>query len=100
VQPGNRLLKKGTAVLKITESCAQGVGTLKLEGKILAPWIEEVRSACTASTKKHSATLLDLSGVSFVDLAGARLLHELVASGIRIVTPSRFVAELLHTENP
>jgi anti-anti-sigma regulatory factor len=87
-------------VLKITESSAEGMGTLKLEGKILAPWGDEVRSACAASTKKNTATLLDLSGVTFVDLAGVRLLHELVASGIKIVSPSRFVAQLLHTENP
>ncbi|MDB5290049.1 MAG: hypothetical protein JWL69_1290 [Phycisphaerales bacterium] len=87
-------------MLKITATSAAGVATLKLEGKILAPWVGEVREACAAAAALAPATRLDLAGITFVDLAGAQLLRELIASGVKIVSPSRFVAELLHTLNP
>jgi hypothetical protein len=43
---------------------------------------------------------LDLAAVTFLNAAGAELLHELIRQGIIITRCSAFVAELLHVEEP
>jgi hypothetical protein len=70
---------------------------IKLEGKLLQPWVDEVR--------RHFVTVdnglvpgLDLSGLSFVDSPGAELLRQLVQRGVRIHSCSPFVAELLRLD--
>jgi anti-anti-sigma regulatory factor len=67
---------------------------LKLEGKLLGPWMEELSRACEAQTSVR----LDLAAVTFVDIAGIELLRELIHRGVRITTCSGYVAELLHLE--
>jgi hypothetical protein len=68
---------------------------VKLEGKLLEPWIDEVRNVLTKEGK--GAVLgLDLSGLSFADHHGAELLMQLLEQGVRIHSCSPFVAELLH----
>jgi hypothetical protein len=73
---------------------------LKLEGKLLEPWVEELRRACAGARAVSGSLSLDLASVSFVDAAGARALRELLEQGITIVACSNFVAELLHLEAP
>jgi anti-anti-sigma regulatory factor len=72
---------------------------LKLEGKLLQPWVEELANVCTDWTATTYAIRLDLSAVTFVDAAGTQLLRELIRQGIAIAACSRFVAELLHLES-
>jgi len=71
--------------------------TLELQGKLLAPWVEEVRAACKPADLRLR---LDLAHVSFVDDAGAMLLTSLLGQGASLVACSNFVAELLHRERP
>jgi hypothetical protein len=71
--------------------------TIKLEGKLLGPWVDEVSKACTARTDPSSRINLDLSALVFVDAAGERLLRDLNAQGIEIVACSSYVAELLRS---
>ena len=68
---------------------------IKLEGSLLQPWIDEVRSVL-AEEGEDSLPGLDLSGLSFVDRPGAELLVQLLRQGVRIHSCSPFVAELLH----
>jgi anti-anti-sigma regulatory factor len=63
-----------------------------LQGKLVGPWVEEVRAACAAGTDPFS---LDLSGLTFVDTAGASLLLDLIGRGVKVVRCSGYVAELL-----
>jgi anti-anti-sigma regulatory factor len=87
-------------MLKITATADGPCGVLlKLEGKLLQPWVEELAQVCTHWTAKAYAVRLDLSAVTFVDLAGAQFLREQIRQGIAIAACSRFVAELLHLEN-
>jgi ABC-type transporter Mla MlaB component len=72
--------------------------TLKLEGKLLEPWIPEVLNVCTASNGRSGRTNLDLSGLTYVDQAGAKLLKDLMLRGIAVSACSGIVAELLHLE--
>jgi hypothetical protein len=74
--------------------------TLKLEGKLLAPWIGELESACCTSRFAADRVRLDLCDLTFVDEAGARFLEGLIHDGARIIACSGYVAELLHFERP
>jgi ABC-type transporter Mla MlaB component len=73
--------------------------TFKLEGKLLEPWVAEVLNVCTLCNSQSSRTKLDLSGLTFVDQAGAKLLKDLIRRGLAVSACSGFVAELLHLEN-
>ena len=85
-------------MLKITASGLDpSCRIIKLEGKLLQPWVDKVR--------RHFVTVddglvpgLDLSGLSFVDSPGAELLRQLVQQGVRIHSCSPFVAELLRLD--
>ena len=73
--------------------------TIKLEGKLLAPWCDEVLRACRAATSAGHAVTLDLYNVDFLDDAGLLLLRSLRdTDGVFLSRCSNFVAELLHTE--
>jgi ABC-type transporter Mla MlaB component len=72
--------------------------TLKLEGKLLAPWISELEAACREALATRSPVCLDLRGLRFVDAEGARFLADLIRDGAQVVGCSGFVAEMLHLE--
>jgi RNA polymerase sigma-70 factor (ECF subfamily) len=72
--------------------------TLKLEGKLLGPWVEELRDTCRSPAFPPDGIRLDLSAVTFVDAAGAKLLGDLIRQGTQIIACSGYVAELLYGE--
>ncbi len=82
-------------MLRITRSAHFDGRTVKLEGKLLEPWVDEVRQLFVASDGAPFPRL-DLAGLAFVDAAGARLLRELVTNGVQIESCAPYVAELLH----
>jgi anti-anti-sigma regulatory factor len=83
-------------MLRITYVSTDGpVLTLKLEGKLLEPWIGELQEACRrTATAMHNLTL-DLTGLTFVDGSGTDALRELRRRGIRLTGCSLLVTELL-----
>jgi ABC-type transporter Mla MlaB component len=86
-------------MLKITQiDDLDSTQTLKLEGKLLAPWVAEVLKACPSCDRRPSRTCLDLSGLTYVDHAGTKLLKDLLNRGMSISACSGYVAELLHLE--
>ena len=86
-------------MLRITKvQHSEPLGTvIVLEGKLLAPWVVEVRTACRTAGPQCSPRL-DLSAVTYVDAECMQLLEELAASGTKLVNPSPFVAALLKRE--
>lgn len=82
-------------MLRITRSDEAGsVSNVKLEGKLLRPWVDEVRGLFLAT---NSATLprLELAGLTFADAAGTELLQELLRRGVQVESCSGYVGELL-----
>ncbi len=67
-------------------------GCLVVEGRIAGPYVEELARALGEAAEAGS---IDVSGVGYVDAAGARLLRQLAAQGIAIRGCSAFVAETL-----
>jgi hypothetical protein len=86
-------------VLRITWQAGAGPArTLRLEGRLLAPWVPEVAGACARRAGEGRPLRLDLSAVSFADEAGARCLRDLLGQGVEVVACSPFLATLLHLE--
>ena len=87
-------------MLKITRIDREdSTQTFRLEGKLLEPWIPELLTVCTPGEGRAGRTSLDLSGLTFVDQAGAKMLKDLIRRGIAVTACSRFIAEVLHLEN-
>ena len=86
-------------MLKISEvSRSDSEITFKLEGKVLAPWVDVLRRICTEPRHESRQIHLNLDAVTFLDEAGVELMRELIRQGITIAQCSAFVAELLHAE--
>lgn len=87
-------------MLRITELVAEGKSgrTLRLEGKLVGPWVAELRRACGRGGEPSPSTRLELASVSYVDSAGIALLRELVERGVVLSPCSPYVSELLKPE--
>jgi ABC-type transporter Mla MlaB component len=86
-------------VLRITWIDAEGSdpnGTLKVEGKLLGPWVDELGRACEVSGLPQHCLRLDLAAVTFVDSIGLKLLDDLLRQGAMIVGCSDFISDLLN----
>jgi hypothetical protein len=66
-------------MLKITVEESEGAETIKLEGKIAGPWVEELNRTWHALTPSlgRKQLELDMRGVGFVDGKGRQLLREI-----------------------
>jgi ABC-type transporter Mla MlaB component len=69
---------------------------LKVEGKLLGPWVGELSRACQELPTPEGCLRLDVADVTFIDSAGVRLLHDLIGRGATIVGCSGFIADLLN----
>jgi anti-anti-sigma regulatory factor len=73
---------------------ANGSRRLQLEGRLIGPWVVELRRACERALASRAGLVLDLSEVAFVDRDGLDLLCALDRRGVGIDC-SGFVAEQL-----
>jgi hypothetical protein len=71
------------------------VRTLRLEGQLIGPWVEELERSCTEGRTNGARLVLDLVGVSFIDNEGLALLRSLTDGAVTVINPSHFVAEQL-----
>jgi hypothetical protein len=70
--------------------------TLRVEGRITGPWVEELRTACDVHTFPDDVQLsLELADISFADAAGIALLRELRNTGVGFIRIAPFLAEQL-----
>ena len=70
--------------------------TLRVEGRITGPWVEELRTACNVHTFPGDVELsLQLTDISFADAAGIALLRELRDRGVSLVGTTPFLTEQL-----
>ena len=78
-------------MLRITELEAGDGRSLRVEGRLAGPWVDELRRVC----ERHRARALDLRGLQTVDLEGLTLLRQLARDGIALERLSGFVAALM-----
>jgi anti-anti-sigma regulatory factor len=81
-------------MLRITTTDGDGERTLRLEGRLLEPWVGELLGAYREAASAR-LLVLDLSGVTFVDAAGVACLRSLLAQGVALRGCSGFISELL-----
>ena len=74
-------------MLKITgqRDAALDFMSLRLEGKLAGPWVEELNSYwCQISGNQQRETVIDLTGVTFIDANGKELLTRLWEQGAEL----------------
>ena len=83
-------------MLKISEVGPPGsCVTLRLEGRIVGPWVRELRVACDKVLTKGRSVRLLLADLEFMDAGGVALLGELRSRGVSFSEAPPFVAEQL-----
>jgi len=86
-------------MLRITHARGHdAICNLRLEGKLLGPWVAELARLCNELPCSLDCVRLDLSAVTFVDEPGVALLRALIGRGATLAACSGLVAELLHVE--
>ena len=74
--------------------------TLSLEGRIIGPWVDELRQSCDLILATGASLTLDLTEVAFVERDGVRLLKNLADDGVAVVNCPAFVYEQLKALSP
>jgi len=69
--------------------------TLKLEGRVVGPWVGELRQVCEALMTEGRALKLDLTDVTFADASGVSALSSFKSRGVTLSNCSPFVEEQL-----
>jgi ABC-type transporter Mla MlaB component len=83
-------------MLKISQSAtANHSVTLKLEGRVVGPWVAELRQVCEQLLTDRKALKLDLTDVTFADASGVSVLSSLKSRGAIVTNCSPFVEEQL-----
>jgi len=74
--------------------------TLKLEGSVVGPWVEELRQVCETLMTEGCSLKLDLADVAFADAGGVAALAGLRTRGVSLANGSAFLAEQLKSPKP
>jgi anti-anti-sigma regulatory factor len=85
-------------MLRIEKTEVDGITTVRLEGKLLAPWLHEFKTLFEDGTPIESMRL-NLKDVDYVDAASLQVLSLLRRRGLLIVASTAFVAYLLEQSN-
>ena len=72
-----------------------GAVMLRLEGQVRGAWVEELCRTCEPLLATDNGLILDLTEVSFLDLAGVALCRRLRERNVAFLHCSPFVAEQL-----
>jgi ABC-type transporter Mla MlaB component len=75
--------------------------TLKLEGKLGGPWVDELQNCWKdiAAGADGKAIKIELRGVSYVDYRGRNLLLRMVREGAALVECSDFIRQILDAKD-
>jgi hypothetical protein len=85
-------------MLRVTPIHAEGATTLKLEGDLSGPWVDELRRCWASLAEQRIPVEIDLRAVYFLDLEGTTLLLGMQRDGVRLFGGSVFIESLLQAE--
>ena len=80
--------------ISITDDSKENV-RLVLEGRLVGPWVDELRKQSEQALSEAKTLTLDLAQVLFVDARGAALLRELAIRQVEHVNCSTFLSQRL-----
>ena len=79
-------------MLRISEQEGSAEVRLRLEGRLVGTWADELRRTCASFQARGRRLSPDLSGVTFADTAGVALLRELARGEATIADCTPFLA--------
>jgi ABC-type transporter Mla MlaB component len=83
-------------MLKISQNGpANQTVTLRVEGRIVGPWVAALQHSCEEVLMNGQALNLHLADVEFMDPPGVALLSSLRSRGVALLECSPFAAEQL-----
>ena len=83
-------------MLRITEKWQENEApSLLLEGRLVGPWVELLRSSCEQLAMRAPQFTLDLAEVNYADAAGLALLHQFQLQQIALGNCPAFLQEQL-----
>lgn len=83
-------------MLKISVTSQSSEATsFQLEGKLVGPWVEELRRLSEGALARSEAVSLDLERVWFVDSQGIALLRDLAKQKVAQLNCSQFISQQL-----
>lgn len=82
-------------IREATGNAAHEATTLVLEGRVIGPWVDELRHSCEGILVRGTELVLDLSDVSFVGREGVELFRTLRGRQVVLQNCSPFVGEQL-----
>jgi len=84
-------------MLRITTSVEGSKVILKLEGKLAGPWVEEFERCWmgTASTYKNKRLVVDLTGLSFIDPPGKKVLASAHNQGAKLIGSGLLISSVI-----
>ena len=72
-------------MLKVTTTDQNETVTLKIEGRLAGPWVQEVTRAWVTSAGSERTVVVDLSSVTFIDAPGRALLATMSTRGAQFI---------------
>jgi ABC-type transporter Mla MlaB component len=69
-----------------------------LEGRLVQPWVSELKSCWTRteSARRERSCVVDLTGVTVIDLSGEKLLTELCKEGAELIATGVYTRHVVH----
>ncbi len=94
---GGRGTGRADTLLRIAVQEKTKEVTIKLEGRIAGPWVDELRRTWTslAPSLGSKPVCVDLCGVTFVDVAGKHLLRSIWKKGVRFLADTQMTRYLV-----
>jgi hypothetical protein len=84
-------------MLKVTILESPAEQRFVVEGKLTQPWVSELESAWerTRDARRGRRSVVDLSGATFIDKSGTRVLTVMCGEGARFIANGIFVKHLI-----
>ena len=80
--------------ISVTNQSNEGI-QFQLEGKLVGPWVEELRRLSDEAMARQEAVSLDLEKLWFIDAQGIALLRDLAGKRVTQVNCSQFMSQQL-----
>jgi ABC-type transporter Mla MlaB component len=87
-----------TLMLKITWESSHNEVLMRLDGRVMGRWVDELIRYSQSFLAEGRTLALDMSEVSFVDQKGVAVLQDLLRRGVTVARCTPFVSELLRIE--
>ena len=84
-------------MLRITQKASKRGTLLRLEGKLLGPWVHEL-DQCLLANSAQSPIHLDLAALSFSDQTGLHCLQKALEQGVQLAACSGYLQTLLGSD--